>query len=75
MIENIDALISKLNHLKTKYSKMLDAEDYLFTVLKKRLLHLNHVSENFNNSEVMKDYFAKRLNRLILDYLLRENYF
>ena len=23
----------------------------------------------------MKDYFNKRLNRIIIDYLLRENYF
>lgn len=27
------------------------------------------------NPEIMKDYFTKRLNRIIIDYLLRENYF
>ena len=54
---------------------MLEAEDYLFAVMKKRLAHLNHVSENFSNPEVMKEYFAKRLNRMIIDYLLREDYF
>jgi hypothetical protein len=27
------------------------------------------------NPEVMRDYFAKRLNRMIIDYLLRDNYF
>ncbi len=27
------------------------------------------------NPEIMKDYFTKRLNRLIIDYLLRENNF
>jgi len=27
------------------------------------------------NPEVMKDYFTKRLNRIIIDYMLRENFF
>ena len=54
---------------------MLEAEDYLFTVMKKRLQHLNLVSANQTNPEIMKDYFSKRLNRIIVDYMLRENYF
>ena len=44
-------------------------------VMKKRLSHLSRVIENQGNAEIMKDYFAKRLNRIIIDYLLRENYF
>lgn len=43
--------------------------------MKKRLLHLNVVNENSMNTEILKDYFNKRLNRIIIDYLLRENYF
>jgi hypothetical protein len=43
--------------------------------MKKRLQHLTIVNENSMNSEIMKDYFSKRLNRIIIDYLLRENYF
>lgn len=27
------------------------------------------------NPEIMKDYFTKRLNRIIIDYLLREHNF
>lgn len=54
---------------------MLEAEDYLFQVMKKRLTHLNVINENYMNIEIMKDYFTKRLNRIIIDYLLRENYF
>lgn len=54
---------------------MLDAEDYLFQVLRKRLLHLQSVNENPGNPEIIKDYFTRRLNRIIVDYLLRENYF
>ncbi|CDW78602.1 lissencephaly type-1-like motif-containing protein [Stylonychia lemnae] len=75
VIDTIDQLISKLNQLKTKYNKMLEAEDYLFQVMKKRLQHLNFMNENQVNPEVMKDYFTKRLNRIIIDYMLRENYF
>ena len=54
---------------------MLEAEDYLFEVMKKRLQHLNRVNENQMNPEIMKHYFTNRLNRIIIDYLLRENFF
>jgi hypothetical protein len=54
---------------------MLEAEDYLFSVMKKRLSHLTNVVLNQTNPEIMKDYFSKRLNRIIVDYLLREHYF
>ncbi len=54
---------------------MLQAEDYLFSVLRKRLQHLQVVAENPTNPEVLKDYFLKRLNRIVVDYLLRETYF
>jgi hypothetical protein len=47
----------------------------LFSILKKRLQHLDEVIENQGNPDVMKDYFMKRLHRIIADYLLRENYF
>ena len=43
--------------------------------MKKRLNHLHSVNENSMNPEIIKDYFTKRLNRIIIDYLLRENYF
>lgn len=54
---------------------MLEAEDYLIEVMAKRLRHLHKVVESAGNAEVMRDYFAKRLNRIIVDYMLRENYF
>jgi len=54
---------------------MFEVEDYLIEVMGKRLRHLQKVVENPNNAEVMRDYFSKRLNRIIIDYLLRENYF
>ena len=58
VIETIDSLIAKLNQLKTKviylsnlqsclqYKKMLEAEDYLIDVMRKRLSHLKRVIEN-----------------------------
>ena len=54
---------------------MIDAEDYLLLVMHQRLSHLNLVMEQHGNPEVLKDYFSKRLNRIIVDYLLREEYF
>jgi len=54
---------------------MLEAEDYLFEVMKKRLDHLSRVADNPLDPDVLRDYFIKRLNRSIIDYLLRENYF
>ena len=54
---------------------MIEAEDYLIEVMRKRLRHLSSVMDNQGNAEIMKDYFSKRLNRIIIDYLLRENYF
>ena len=54
---------------------MLDAEDYLFNVMRKRLDHLIRVVDSPTDTEVLRDYFTKRLNRSIIDYMLRENYF
>jgi hypothetical protein len=54
---------------------MFEVEDYLIEIMGKRLRHLQKVVENPSNAEVMRDYFSKRLNRIIIDYLLRENYF
>lgn len=54
---------------------MLEAEDYLFEVMKKRLAHLARVVDSPMDPEILRDYFSKRLNRSIIDYLLRENYF
>jgi hypothetical protein len=54
---------------------MLEAEDYLINVMRKRLSHLKRVIENQGNAEVMREYFTNRLNRIIIDYMLRENYF
>ena len=31
--------------------------------------------ENQHDPDILKEYFTKRLNRIIADYLLRENYF
>jgi hypothetical protein len=52
VIENIEGLINRLNQLKTKvsriwddwlnlkYNNLLEAEDYLIEVMRKRLSHL-----------------------------------
>jgi len=47
----------------------------LFSILRKRLEHLQNLSENLNDPDVLRDYFQKRLDRIIADYLLRESFF
>jgi hypothetical protein len=48
---------------------MIEVEDNLFSILKTRLSHLIKVQENMQDPEIIKDYFNKRLNRIIVDYL------
>ena len=50
---------------------MIEVEDYLVEVMRKRLKHLQNVFEGPAGAEVVKDYISKRLNRVIIDYLLR----
>jgi hypothetical protein len=43
--------------------------------MKARLEHLDEVIEKGHDPEVIKKYFVIRLNRIIVDYLLREGHF
>lgn len=43
--------------------------------MRQRLEHLQAVDQNPTDTAIVNDYFLKRLNRMIVDYFLRENYF
>lgn len=58
-----------------KYSSLVEAEDRLFDIFRKRLTHLQQVFDGAASQRVLKDYFTRRLNRVIADYLLREGHF
>jgi hypothetical protein len=54
---------------------MLEEEDKLIEISRKRVMHLREVELNYKtNQEVEEAYHITRLDRMILDYLLREGY-
>ena len=58
--------------MKSKYTDLIREEESLFEKLKTRALHLKMVQ----NREIDFDsYFLKKLDRILLDYMLRAGYF
>ena len=54
-----------------KYREMLEQEEKLFVHLEARAKHLAGI----NPSDSYQAYFDKRLQRVLLDYMLRKGYF
>ena len=73
--------VAKLTLLKQKYTELMEEEETLWDNLEKRVTHLASVefktaSCQSNSSSVnLNRYFALKLDRTILDYLLRQGYF
>jgi len=42
--------------------------------MRKRILHLKKVEESQENPQVLQEYFEKRLNLLLIDFMLRNDY-
>lgn len=55
--------------------KCIKVEQLFTETLQKRIEHISKICDSNVDPEIMKDYFTKRLNRIIVDYLLRERYF
>lgn len=73
--ETLEQLIEKTKSIRGKYLEMLNAEDALIEICKKRLIHLLEVQTHYKESkEIEEAYHITRLDRLILDYFLREGY-
>ena len=55
--------------------KCIKIEQLFTETLQKRIEHISKICDSNVDPEIMKDYFTKRLSRIIVDYLLREGYF
>lgn len=84
-MESVKAHIENLTELKKKYAQMLEEEDHFWNCLETRALHLAALSEvgvSKESSPVdntlpidFDQFFAMKLDRTILDWMLRQGYF
>lgn len=70
--DTINSLISRLNNLKTKINENYTDQDNLYESCRKRIAHLNSISKT---KEDQICYHKNRLNRLMIDYLVREGHY
>ena len=68
----ISGLIEKLQTLKRKLNENYCEQDGIYESCKKRIIHLNSLVKP--SKEQQNCYNKTRLNRLIVDYLLREGH-
>ena len=67
----INNLIGRLQTLKRKMNENYTEQDYLYESCRKRISHLNSISKS---KEDQTCYHRTRLNRLLIDYLMREGH-
>lgn len=74
-LENLDAMISKMQGLKRKLEGLHEEEVRIHKSAKARLRHLQDLYEVKSLVDVKYDEWSRiRLTRLLVDYLLREGY-
>jgi len=74
-LESLDAMITKMNGLKRKLEGLHEEELEIHRHSKARLGHLEDLFEVKSLVDVKYDEWSRiRLNRLLVDYLLREGY-
>lgn len=74
--ETIEQILEKLKSVRAKYMEMLDAEDKLLEICRKRVEHIVETKLHSKDSkEVIEVYHLTRMDRVLLDYFLREGYF
>ena len=74
-LESLDSMISKMNGLKRKLEGLHEEELKIHRHSKARLAHLQDLFEVQSLADVKYDEWSRiRLNRLLVDYLLREGY-
>ena len=69
--DTINSLIGRLQNLKRKMNENYTEQDYLYESCRKRIAHLNSISKS---KEDQICYHKTRLNRLMIDYLVREGH-
>ena len=67
-----NATIAKLNKLKETYTKLIEEEEDFYTKLKARINHLKEIQSHCIDFD---SFFKTKLDRIILDYMLRQGYF
>lgn len=74
-LQNLDNMIHRLETLKRKLSSLHAAENTAHRATKARLTHLSALHSIHSVSDVAFDTWSStRLNRLLVDYLLRQGY-
>lgn len=69
--ETINSLIERLQNLKKRMNSSYSEQDHLYEACRKRVDHLNGISKA---KEDQLCYHQTRLNRLLIDYLVREGH-
>ena len=72
VLAGFENTIVKLNSLKTTYAKLIDEEEDFYRKLKARVSHLKDIQ---CQSLGFDSYFKTKLDRILLDYMLRQGYF
>ncbi|KAK1756028.1 CTLH/CRA C-terminal to lish motif domain-containing protein [Echria macrotheca] len=75
VVKNLDVMITRMRGLKRKLSACADEEDRLYRHLEARVAHLSELSTMHTVEDVKYEAWSrKRLDRLMVDYLLRHGY-
>lgn len=69
--DTINNLIGRLTNLKRKINDSYTDQDHLYENCRKRVVHLNNITKS---KEDQTCYHKTRLNRLLIDYLVREGH-
>lgn len=71
--QTIEQALENLRSLKAKYLEMLQTEDKLLDICGKRVQHIVELKTHYKDSrELIEAYHLTRMDRLLLDYFLRE---
>ena len=74
-LQSLDVMITRMNGLKRKLEKLHEEEKVLHQHSRKRIQHLQHLYQIPSLADVQYDQWSRvRLNRLLVDYLLRGGY-
>lgn len=72
---SLDSMINRMKNLKRKMEGFHEEEETLHRQTRKRLEHLHHLYQIPSLADVKYDDWSRvRLNRLLVDYLLRSGY-
>lgn len=67
--------MGKLRLVRTKYLQLCQEEDQFYEQLKARVNHLAETQSEEAGPGLIRKYFETRLDRIVLDYMLRMGYF